>query len=91
MSIVAHRTANHQTLRMTRPVTARRTDTCYFCKFWIGQGVRERGPKGSCQRFPPVPTSRQPEGSFPITLSTDWCGEWQRDVGAGERVAEASA
>ena len=59
----------------------RRTDTCYFCRFWIGQGIRERGPKGSCRRFPPVVTSRYPEGGFPITLSTDWCGEWQRDSG----------
>ena len=62
-------------------MVVRRSDTCYFCKFWIGQGVRERGPKGSCRRYPPVVSSRYPEGSFPTTLSTDWCGEWQRDLG----------
>ena len=60
----------------------RRSDTCYYCKFWIGQGVRERGPKGSCRRYPPVVTDRYPEGAFPTTLSTDWCGEWQREHGA---------
>ena len=62
-------------------MTVRRTDTCYFCKFWVGQGIRERGPKGTCRRYPPVPTVRSPDGVFPITLSTDWCGEWQRETG----------
>ena len=55
-------------------MTIRRSDTCYYCKFWIGQGIRERGPKGSCRRYPPDVTDRYPEGAFPITLSTDWCG-----------------
>ena len=59
----------------------RRSDTCYYCKFWIGQGIRERGPKGACRRYPPVVTDRYPEGAFPITLSTDWCGEWGREQG----------
>lgn len=54
----------------------RRTDICYSCRHWLGQGVRERGPKGQCRRFPPVVTDRAPQGSFPITDSGDWCGEW---------------
>ncbi|MEI6986881.1 MAG: hypothetical protein WCK65_12210 [Rhodospirillaceae bacterium] len=79
-------------------MTPRRSDTCYYCKFWLGQGVRERGPKGTCRRFPPVATSRNPEGAFPITLSTDWCGEWLRESSVrsetvqntvGERPVEA--
>ena len=56
----------------------RRSNVCYTCQFWVGFGVRERGPKGQCRRFPPVVTDRAPAGSFPTTLTTDWCGEWQR-------------
>ncbi len=59
----------------------RRGDNCYTCRFWLGHGVRERGPKGNCRRFPPVVTDRSPAGSFPITNFTDWCGEWQRHGG----------
>lgn len=59
----------------------KRTDTCYTCRFWVGQGLRGRGPKGGCRRFPPVVTPRDPDGRFPVTLSTDWCGEWKRDTG----------
>jgi hypothetical protein len=70
-------------------MAVRRADTCYTCRFWIGHGVRERGPKGDCYRFPPVPTDRAPAGSRPITLLTDWCGEWQRH--AGDRDAEPMA
>ena len=69
----------------------RRFDNCYTCRFWIGQGARERGPKGSCRRFPPAVTPRSPEGAFPITLSTDWCGEWQRDSGLGPERRPESA
>ncbi|QJE71702.1 hypothetical protein HHL28_07230 [Aerophototrophica crusticola] len=59
----------------------RRGDSCYTCRFWLGHGVRERGPKGTCRRYPPVVTDRAPGGTFPITLSTDWCGEWHRHQG----------
>ncbi|MBK4720689.1 hypothetical protein JJL56_17620 [Azospirillum sp. YIM DDC1] len=64
----------------------KRIDNCYTCLFWEGQGIRQRGPKGLCRRFPPQVTPRDTEGRFPITLSTDWCGEWKRDIGdpAGE-------
>ena len=58
--------------------------TCYFCRFWIGEGVRERGPHGECRRFPPVVTQRHPDGKFPRTLSTVACGEWQRMTGVAE-------
>ncbi len=63
-------------------VASRRYDTCYYCRFWVGHGVRERGPKGNCRRFPPMLTARHPYGAFPVTLATDWCGEWQRTSAA---------
>lgn len=63
---------------------AKRLDTCYTCRFWEGQGLRGRGPKGVCHRFPPVVTPRNPDGRFPVTLTTDWCGEWKRDVISAE-------
>jgi hypothetical protein len=59
--------------------------TCYTCAFWLGQGVRERGPKGHCRRFPPAVTDRAPSGAFPLTNFTDWCGEWQRHKGEGQK------
>lgn len=64
--------------RGAEEVWVRRTEICYSCRFWLGGGIRERGPKGQCRRFPPVVTDRAPQGSFPTTDSTDWCGEWQR-------------
>lgn len=66
----------------------KRPDSCYTCRFWEGQGLRQRGPKGICRRFPPVVTSRAPDGRFPITLSTDWCGEWKRDIGEAPAPSE---
>lgn len=66
----------------------KRYDTCYHCRFWLGFGVRERGPKGQCRRYPPTITPRTPEGDFPTTQSTDWCGEWHRDIGRREEPAE---
>ncbi len=59
-------------------MATKRYETCYTCRFWVGQGVRERGPKGDCRRYPPVVTARMPEGGFPVTRSGDWCGEWQK-------------
>jgi hypothetical protein len=51
--------------------------SCYYCRFWLGEGARERGPYGECRRFPPQPSPRFPDGRFPRLLSTQWCGEWQ--------------
>jgi hypothetical protein len=62
-------------------MTVRRYETCYYCRYWLGEGIKERGPKGTCRRFPPTVTSRAPLGAFPTTLATGWCGEWQRSVG----------
>ncbi|MDZ5648687.1 hypothetical protein [Nitrospirillum sp. BR 11828] len=62
-------------------MAVRRSEICYTCRHWLGGGVRERGPKGQCRRYPPVVTDRAPAGVFPTTLSTDWCGEWLRNAG----------
>lgn len=61
-------------------MAAKRPDTCYTCHYWEGQGIRQRGPKGVCRRYPPVVTPRHNDGRFPITLSADWCGEWRRAI-----------
>ncbi|HYE51563.1 MAG TPA: hypothetical protein VEB20_18330 [Azospirillaceae bacterium] len=66
----------------------RRGETCYNCRFWVGFGVRERGPKGQCRRYPPVVTGRAPAGAFPTTLTTDWCGEWQRHAARAAAPSE---
>lgn len=59
-------------------MAGRKPDTCYTCHYWEGQGIRQRGPKGVCRRYPPVVTPRHNDGRFPVTLSSDWCGEWRR-------------
>lgn len=68
-----------------------RLDTCYSCRYWIGFGIRERGPKGQCRRLPPTVTSRAPTGAFPVTHSNDWCGEWQRATGQRDESAAEPA
>lgn len=55
----------------------RRGETCYHCRFWLGSGPREKGPKGRCRRYPPVVTDRAPGGTWPVTNQGDACGEWQ--------------
>jgi len=57
-------------------VSGRAAGTCYSCRWWLGEGVRERGPHGQCRRLPPTVVDRWPDGRFPRTLSTAWCGEW---------------
>lgn len=52
-------------------------NTCYTCRYWMGEGVRERGPHGNCHRMPPTVSDRFPDGRHPRTLSSNWCGEWQ--------------
>ncbi|MDR3517759.1 MAG: hypothetical protein P4M00_18295 [Azospirillaceae bacterium] len=69
--------------------STRRLDNCYSCRNWIGFGVRERGPRGQCRRYPPVVTDRAPFGAFPVTNSADWCGEWQRHVGRSDPEDDA--
>lgn len=71
-------------------MAARRPDTCYTCHFWEGQGIRQRGPKGTCRRYPPTVTPRHNDGRFPITLSNDWCGEWRRAIVDGPIAAPTS-
>lgn len=75
---------------MGERLIVRRSDNCYSCRFWVGHGVRERGPKGDCHRYPPLVTDRFPAGAIPTTNFTDWCGEWQRNSGTRE-VPEPAA
>lgn len=66
----------------------RRGEVCYHCRFWLGAGPREKGPKGQCRRYPPVVTDRAPAGSWPTTGQNDWCGDWQRAVGRAAAAEE---
>lgn len=61
---------------------------CYDCRYWRGEGVKERGPHGRCHRYPPVVTARYPSGTLPRTLSTHWCGEFQAHIAAGREDGE---
>lgn len=44
---------------------------CADCKFWNGNDINT----GECRRRPPVVGPRNSGRKWPITNSTDWCGE----------------
>jgi hypothetical protein len=62
--------------------------TCDTCMYWVRQkkGFLASDAQGQCRRYPPV---SQGIGVFPITESSEWCGEWSAilqpltDVGFG--------
>lgn len=75
---------------LTRPpqeTILRRKERCDRCRYWseaqsyadkkaleyYGKNVlMERGERAICRRFPPTYRSL-----FPVTLATDWCGEYR--------------
>ena len=75
---------------LTRPpqeTTIRRRERCDRCRYWAEAStqadkvalrrygeevVLARGERGICHRFPPSCRSL-----FPVTLATDWCGEYR--------------
>lgn len=55
--------------------------TCAICLFWNRE---DRGARHApCQRNPPAVVPDTVEGGYaerwPITVNTDWCGEWAPD------------
>ena len=60
-------------------------ESCEKCRFWD-----ERAADGFCRRNPPIIDPKEdletvgtPDyftGMWPMTLSDDWCGEWQGKV-----------
>ncbi|MBL8687729.1 MAG: hypothetical protein JNL04_01440 [Rhodospirillaceae bacterium] len=77
---------------LTRPpqeTTLRRKERCDRCRYWsvpttamddkamsdYGKAIilRQReAERGICHRYPPTYRSQ-----FPVTLATDWCGEYR--------------
>lgn len=75
---------------LTRPpqeTTHRRKERCDRCRYWTEavsnadrkslerygkEVVLERGERRICRRYPPTYPSL-----FPVTLATDWCGEYR--------------
>jgi hypothetical protein len=46
-----------------------KSECCATCKFWL---------RGVCRRHPPVYSIGAPDcKQRPVTLGTDWCGEWK--------------
>lgn len=68
------------------------SENCESCKYWDNK-ASENDELGDCRRFPPVKSdlvckNQVADGasledaewvatSFPITIETDWCGEWK--------------
>lgn len=62
---------------------AERKEKCETCRFWDEDGD---DADGICRRYAPRPemNERGQDGdawetypAWPLTVSTDWCGEWQ--------------
>ena len=55
--------------------------TCADCRWWHFQATEEAGRRddakalGYCRRMPPE-RRENGVGAWPITLPTDWCGEY---------------
>ena len=50
-----------------------RPDRCETCRFWDGGAgdVTEE-----CRRRSPIPDLKDDVATWPVTLNSDWCGEW---------------
>jgi hypothetical protein len=49
------------------------TVTCEQCRFW----ERYEGDAGLCRRNAPFPEAATHDACWPLTLSEDWCGDFQ--------------
>lgn len=55
------------------------TPACSACSYWVTENVADDvsgADQGHCRRFPPM-VSAPGSGPWPITLATDWCGEFK--------------
>lgn len=52
--------------------------SCDTCLHWKPMKDPDAGRaiKGQCRRGPPTVMDRAQDGVWPITLRTEWCGEW---------------
>ena len=66
-----------------KPVILKACGTCKFFRL-IDKGAGE----GKCRRFPPclMPTSGGGPNEFPVTDTSDWCGEWEWNVRGNKRI-----
>lgn len=49
------------------------TVACESCRFW----ERTNECDGMCRRNSPFPDTTSHEAYWPLTLSSDWCGDFQ--------------
>jgi hypothetical protein len=55
-------------------------ETCASCRFFLCEEPKEDA--GYCRRNPPAWVGDEHSGgyTFPVLVSTDWCGEYKRRV-----------
>ena len=53
------------------------------CKFWESEEQPE-SPTGYCHRYAPRPRE-DIETRWPVTKSSEWCGEWQEKLRGAPR------
>ena len=49
---------------------------CEKCKFWEEADKFLGEPIGPCHRYPPITNPDKEVDSFPLTMASDWCGEF---------------
>lgn len=53
-------------------------ESCGNCRFWFGGSARY----GDCRIRPPVVTNDDSDLHFPISSTSEWCGEWRAKAAA---------
>lgn len=49
------------------------TVTCEACRFW----ERKKDQEGECHCHCPEPGTKQWKARWPLTLASEWCGDFQ--------------
>jgi len=52
-------------------------ETCDNCRFWAGH---DDGDGGDCRRNPPKAIENSRRGVWPVTVCSEWCGEYQKVI-----------
>jgi hypothetical protein len=67
--------------------------TCSTCRYWDPEGKVSEDI--ACRRYPPTTTQQERQTDkgkvkliitiWPLTTSTDWCGEWMEKIENGNQ------
>lgn len=64
---------------MVKKRKAKAKPICSACYFWVSETAApdvSGADQGHCHRFPP-PETASGSGPWPMTIASDWCGEYK--------------